>query len=188
MANAKEQTPAETRQPGLFSLEQLPPAPQLIAAAKAYAHTGTTASKDEERAEMVLSYYLVTGSLRATARHFQTSPNTIKAVLDIFATSGKLDALKQRISTKLGTVIELATDLLTEKLMLDGSVPANVLPIVIGVAVDKKALMDGEATSRVEEKISAPAQFDDLAAYLRERGIAAPAIDVESTAKPQEPQ
>lgn len=187
MAKAKDATPAESSQPALFTPEQLPPAPALIAAATSYAHTGTTATKDEERAEQVLTYYLTTGSLRATARHFHVSPNTVKAVLEIFAKAGKLDALKQRLSAKLGTVIELATDLLTEKL-LDGSVQANVLPIVIGVGVEKKALIDGEATSRTETTPAAPAQLDDLAAYLRAQGIDAPAIDVASTVHPTKPQ
>lgn len=187
MAKAKDTTPAESSQPALFTPEQLPPAPVLIAAATRYAHTGTTASKDEERAEAVLAFYLTTGSLRATARHYQVSPNTIKTVLEIFEKAGKLDALKQRLSKKLGTVIELATDLLTEKLQ-DGSVQANVLPIVIGVGVEKKALIDGEATSRTEEKPAAPAQLDDLAAYLRTHGIEAPAIDVASTVHPVKPQ
>lgn len=187
MAKAKAAQPAEHSQPGLFSPEQLPAAPALLAAAKSYAHTGTTASKDEERAEQVLTYYVTTGSLRQTARHFQVSPNTIKAVLEIFSTAGKLDALKQRLSVKLGTVAELATDLLTEKLQ-DGSVQANVLPIVIGVAVEKKALIDGEATSRTENVPAAPAQLDDLARYLKAHGIDAPAIDVPSTVKATETQ
>lgn len=187
MAKAKATTPAESSQPALFTPEQLPDAPALIAAATSYAHTGTTSTKDEERAERILAFYLTAGSLRATARHFHVSPNTIKACLEIFAKAGKLDALKQRLSVKLGTVVELATDLLTEKLM-DGSVQANVLPIVIGVGVEKKALIDGEATSRTEEKPAAPAQLDDLAAYLRAQGIAAPSIDVASTVHPTNPQ
>lgn len=187
MAKAKQPIAAESAQPALFKPEELPEVPALLAAAKSYAHTGKTATKDEQRAEEVLSHYLTTGSLRATARHFHVSPNTIKGMCMIFETHGKLDALKQRLSTKLGVTVELATDLLNEKL-LDGSVQANVLPIVIGVGVEKKALLDGEATSRTETAPAPPAQLDDLARYLRSRGIAAPAIDVESTAKPAEPQ
>lgn len=179
--------PAESAQPGLFSPEQLPALPVLIAAAKAYGHTGTTTSKDQELCEQMLTYYLTTGSLRKTAQRFHVSPNTIKPILEIFAEAGKLDALKQRLSTKLGIVIELATDALTEKLM-DGSVQANVLPIVIGVGVEKKALIDGEATSRTESTPAPPAQLDDLARYLQSKGISAPAIDVPSTVKPGEPQ
>lgn len=187
MAKAKQAKPAESAQPGLFSPEQLPALPVLIAAAKSYGHTGTTASKDEELCEAMLAFYLTTGSLRATAKRFHVSPNTIKPILEIFAEAGKLDALKQRLSTKLGIVIELATDSLTEKLM-DGTVPANVLPIVVGVGVEKKALIDGEATSRTESKPAAPAALDDLARYLQSKGINAPAIDVPSTVKPAEPQ
>lgn len=186
MAKAKPTQPAESSQPALFTTEQLPAAPVLLAAAQRYAHTGKTACRDEERAEEVLAYYLTTGSLRLTAKHFQISPNTIKGVLNIFEECGKLDALKQRLSAKLGVTIELATDLLNEKLQ-EGSVQANVLPIVIGVGVEKKALIDGEATSRTESAPAQPARLEDLADYLRSQGLNVPAIDVPSTVQPAKP-
>lgn len=186
MAKAKEQQPSEQRQQDLIPAELLPDAPALIAAAKSYCHNGKTACRDEEHAERVLSFYLSAGSLRQTARQFHISPNTVKGMLEIFAQAGKLDALKQRLSFKLGVVAELATDLLTEKL-LDGSVQANVLPIVVGVAVEKKALIDGEATHRTETRPAEPVRLDDLAAYLQSQGVQPP-IDVQSTVSEQNPQ
>jgi hypothetical protein len=187
MAKAKPIKPAEAAQPALFAPEQLPAQEVLLEAAKRYAHTGKTACRDEELAEQVLKFYLTTGSLRLTARQFHVSPNTVSAMLTVFSANGKLDALKQRLSTKLGTMVELGTDLMIEKLQ-DGSVQANVLPIVIGVGVEKKALIDGEATSRTESAPAAPAQLEDLARYLRSQGITTPAIDVASTVHPAEPQ
>ena len=187
MAKAKPNQPAESSQPALFQPGQLPDAPGLMKAAHAHAHTGKTTCKDEELCEQMLSYYLSTGSLRAAAKRFQMSAHTISAVMQIYEASGKMAALKQRLSTKLGVSIELATDLLNEKL-LDGSVQANVLPIVIGVGVEKKALLDGEATSRVEAAPAAPAQLDDLVSYLKSQGVAAPAIDVASTVSTVEDQ
>lgn len=187
MATAKETIVAEDKQPALFSVEQLPAMPQLLAAAETYTHTGKTTCKDEELCQLMISFYLATGSLRATARRFSMSAHTVSAVVGVYETSGKMAALKQRLSNKLGVSIELATDLLNEKL-LEGCVPANVLPIVIGVGVEKKALLDGEATSRSEAIPAKPVALGDLAAYLRSQGVPAPAIDVASTVLPEKPQ
>jgi hypothetical protein len=187
MAKAKPIQPAESTQPALFRPEQLPDAPALMRAARQHAHTGKTTCKDEELCEQMLTFYLSTGSLRATARRFHMSAHTVSAVMQAYEASEKMAALKQRLSSKLGVAIELATDLLNEKL-LEGSVQANVLPIVIGVGVEKKALIDGEATSRTESAPAKPAQLDDLAAYLKAQGIAVPAIDVASTVHPQKPE
>lgn len=187
MAKAKEQTLTEQQQPELIPAAQLPDAPALVQAAQSYCHNGKTTCRNEEHAERVLMFYLSSGSLRQTARQFHISPNTVKAVLYVFELNGKLDAVKQRLSQKLGLVAELGTDLLIEKIQ-EGSVQANVLPIAIGVAVEKKALLDGEATSRNETKPAEPVNLDHLAAYLREKGIAAPAIDVPSTVSPANPE
>lgn len=186
MGKAKPIQVSEVAQPTLFAPDQMPTAPVLVAAAKVFAHTGKVACKDEERAEAIIQHYLATGSLRATARQFHVSPHTVSAMVAVYSEAGKLDALKQRVSAKLGVVIELATDNLVEKLQ-DGTVPANVLPIVLGVAVEKKALLDGEATSRSESVRVEPVRLGDLAAYLRKHGVEAPAIDVQSTVEPQKP-
>lgn len=176
----KPAEPAEATQPSLFLPSQLPELPALAAAAKQYIHTGKITCKDEERAAAIASKYLETGSLLATARWFHVSPNTVKAVTDVYEAEGKLDDLKQRISRKLGTIIELTSDRSIEALEA-GKVPANVLPIMMGVAVEKKALIDGEATQRIEHKSAEPMDAQDVMSYLRTKGIKAPAIDVQST-------
>jgi hypothetical protein len=177
---AKPSKIAEERQPALFQPEDLPSVPMLIEAAKRCVHTGKIAGKDEERANEVLMQYLQCGSLLATAKRFQVSPNTVKALLEIYEAAGKLDDLKQRVSRKLGTIIELTADRTIDALMA-GTIQGNVLPIMLGVSIEKKALLDGDATSRVETVVTKPIEVGDIAAYLRTKGIAAPAIDVEST-------
>lgn len=187
MAKAKPKQPAESSQPALFTPEQLPAVPALIAAAQQHLHNGKTTCKDEELCEAMLTHYLTTGSLRATAKRFQVSAHTVAAVLKVYEAAGKMDALKQRLSSKFGVMIELGTDLLIEKLQ-EGAVQANVLPIVIGVGVEKKALLDGEATSRTETAPAAPVQLADLAAYLHQHGQTLPAIDVPSTVTIENPK
>ena len=187
MAKAKPHEPSTDVAPLLFTEEQMPTIPAMVTAAQAYAHTGKTTCKDEERAQAIVQAYLSTGSFLAVARRFAISPNTIKAVLVVFEREGKLDEQKQRVSQKLGTVIELATDRMVEKLVAD-QIPPNVLPVVLGVSVEKKALIDGEATSRTEAIERRPVQLGDLAAYLHTQGVATPAIDVQSTVLPADPE
>ena len=177
--------PSETEQPALFAPDQLPDLPTLVAAAKDYAHTGKIVCKDGERAQAILTHYLQTGSLRATAKHLGCSPNTVLSVLNQFEASGKLDALKQRLSHKLGLVLELGADDLVERLQSGKFKPT---PIDLAVLVDKKLLLDGEATQRIEERVHVDVRIEDVTAYLATKGIAAPAIDVESTVNPPKPQ
>lgn len=187
MAKAKQPQLSEQQQAELITPEMLPDAPALVQAATSYCHTGRTTCRNEEHAERILMFYLSTGSLRQTARQFHVSPNTVKAVLTVFELNKKLDAVKQRLSNKLALVAELGTDLLIERIQ-DGSAPTNVLSIAVGIAVEKRALIDGEVTSRTETRVTEPVRLDDLAAYLRQHGIAAPAIDVTSTVLPAETQ
>jgi hypothetical protein len=184
---AKAPEPTEQLQPALFSPGQLPDSPVLIEAAKQFIHSGKITCKNEEFASLIVSTYLASGSLRRTAKRLSVSPNTVKGVLAEFEKVGKLDALKQRLSEKLGLGVELATDLLNEKLE-EGSVPANVLPIVIGVLTEKKELLDGNATQRVESTRAEPLDASGLLEYLKRKQIAAPAIDVQSTVSRTEPK
>jgi transposase len=183
---AKVAEPPESEQRGLFRPEQLPELPVLVDAARQYAHTGKITCKNGERAEAILTHYLQTGSLRATAKHLCCSPNTILSVLNEFERSGKLDALKQRLSHKLGLVLELGADDLIERLEKKKFKPS---PIDLAVLIDKKLLLDGEATQRIEETRTVRVDMSDVLGYLKTKGIAAPAIEVESsvsTAKPTE--
>ena len=98
-----------------------------------------------------------------------------------------MDDLKQRVSHKLGLIIELGSERLIEKLEA-GSVPANVLPIVIGVAVDKKAIVDGEGTGGPGPQVPIQIEVHHVLDYLRTRGLPLPPIDVESTVTPHKPK
>jgi hypothetical protein len=54
----------------------------------------------------------------------------------------------------------------------------------VGVALDKKALIDGDPTARVEATVHAPLGVQDVLAYLKAKGLPVPSIDVESTVNP----
>lgn len=124
--------------------------PALVEAGRKYLHTGKTASRNEELCEAIVTAYasgLV--SIRSLAKRLHVGRETIKVIVGMAERAGKLGPLKERIAGKMGRGIELGMELLLERLE-SGDVPSNVLPIVVGVLVDKKALLDGEATVRVE--------------------------------------
>ena len=181
---AKPVKPSESLQPALFSPEQLPDLPALVASAKDYAHSCKIVTKDHERAEMILTHYLQTGSLRATAKHLGCSPNTVLSVLNVFEQSGKLDALKQRLSHKLGLVLELGADDMVERLTKGY---LKLSPIDLAVLVDKRLLLDGDATQITEQRVQVAVRVEDVTAYLTSKGLSAPAIDVASTVSAPEP-
>ena len=175
--NAAETLPSLREQPPLFSPDLLPDMPALVEAAKQFAHTGKIVCKNGERAERILTHYLQSGSLRATAQVMLCHPRSIQRVLEQFEASGRLDALKQRLSHKLGLILELGTDDIVER-VANGHL--KLTSIDVAVLVDKKLLLDGEATQISEQRVAVDVRVEDVIGYLKSKGISAPAIDVES--------
>lgn len=182
---AKRSITAESVQPALFSPEQLPDVPALVEAAKQFLHTGKIVCKDGERAERIALTYLQTRSLRATSRALQCHPRTVNAVLEVYEAAGKLDALKQRLSSRMGLILELSIDDTLDRVV---SGKQKLTPIEQAVFVDKKLLLDGDATSISVQRHQVDVNVQDVLGYLQSKGIAAPAIDVESTVSPGKPK
>jgi transposase len=104
-------------------------------------------------------------SERSVAAAFGVSRNTVSALVAEWEKLGKVEPLKQRLSRKLGLVVDLASDTIIERLR-DGKIPDNVLPILFGIAFDKKSLLDGDPTVRVEERVELALSPTDLRAML----------------------
>lgn len=139
-----------TRQPELFGAGDVE-CRQMCQAAEGYARTGKIAARNEERAAAMLEALLQGKSLRAIQREFQVDGRTVRAVQGVYEREGKLPALKERMSRKLGHAMELGVE--NAVAMLEaGDVPANVIPVMVGVFADKKAMIDGDATVRVEHQ------------------------------------
>jgi len=131
-----------------LSLIELPEA-DLIECVKRGYRSGKIASKLEERAAKIARMVLMRASLRDIQRECHVDYRTVKAIIQIMEDTGKLPTLKTRLSQDLGDIAELSAANLREKL-INNEVPANVLPIVLGIAVEKKALVDGDPTARLD--------------------------------------
>jgi hypothetical protein len=136
-------------------LALLPEFPELVKLAEGwepgkYAKpSGKILSQDEELCEEVCRRVLMGDSDRRIARDLQISRNSIKAVESVMAASGKLEPLKQRLLKDLGEVAVLSLSRYKEALE-DDLVSPQFLMVGAAIAIDKKELLAGGVTSRVE--------------------------------------
>jgi hypothetical protein len=150
---AKSVTAGEAEQPLLFSVSALPEAPALVELAKTWERTGKVLGKDEQRLEDIVTDVLMRISKRKIALKYGVSRNSIDTCLEILTERGKLEPLKERLKVKIGRLAESSIDYVQE-LIDEGALPPQSAPIVMGVALDKKAQMDGDATMIVEHRTS----------------------------------
>ncbi len=181
MSQAAPFLPSKQTQPVLFMEGETR---TVQRAAKQYLHTGKIVTKDEERAQWIAETYLELQSLAKTAKKCECDTRTVKAVMDELQAAGKLPEVKTRVSSKLGLLAELATEQAIE-VVASGRCPANVLPIMLGVSLDKKAALDQEGVAvAVGQGAEVRVTVDLVVGYLRKRGVEVPALDVESTVQP----
>jgi hypothetical protein len=70
---------------------------------------------------------------------------------------------KKELSTKLGHFARMAGERLIEEL---DNIPIGQLPVAMGIALDKKAQLDGEASAIVEHRTRREPDPEDIRAYL----------------------
>jgi len=165
----------------LFGEEALPVLPAVVAAAAKWEHNGRYTLNDEVLCAEIAERVLTGLSNRAIARLLRVSRSTVRAVMFVLEERGKLGPLKQRLSRKLGYALELCVDRSIEALE-DNKVPMNVLPILGGVWFDKKALIDGDPTARVEHGQAETVSIESFKAWLAELKANRGAHEVESSA------
>jgi DNA-binding CsgD family transcriptional regulator len=109
-----------TDQPALFSDPDLDR--QVVDGGRTYLHTGTTISKHTEQAAAIISCAGSGWSQARIARELGHSPKTVRAVLRLAETDGKLARLKERVLEAMRHSvhedIELG-DMLRESIRLD---------------------------------------------------------------------
>lgn len=164
-------------QPILFADEQWQRLEQLVPIAAKYQHTAKGVTKDEELCFAICEKLVQGWSERSVARHFHVSRHTIRAMMEELEKAGKLAPLKQRLSHKLGLVAELSLDEQVRALRA-GTVQANVLPIMTGVSLDKKAGLDASAAGD-GPALAAPLTAEDVRQAFAKLRPAQTVIDVE---------
>jgi len=92
--------------------------------------------------------------IRAIARAYKVSPNTIYAVME--RENVTIDTLKEQAIRDLRLGVVIGAERMRE-LFLDGDMKPGELAVALGISIEKLLLLCGEATSRVEVSHAAPA-------------------------------
>jgi hypothetical protein len=135
-------------QPWLLDEEQHQLRPDLVKMVKdvvkptkEFIHSGKILSKDEELLQSLIEALVLGKSMRAIARDFKVSRNTLAHIREELETAGKLEPHKQRTSKKLGRLVEATLDSLIDRAER-GTLPANIEAITLGIGIDKKGQID----------------------------------------------
>ncbi|MDD2766005.1 MAG: hypothetical protein PHE83_18740 [Opitutaceae bacterium] len=180
---AESNLPA-TSQPELFRAEELPAGHELLTIEqdeRAGRSTGERLARNRERYMAIVRCLAEGIGIRATARAFKVSPHTIFAIRDREAAA--IATEKQELSRLMGRFVRMGVERLNEEL---DDIPIGQLSVSLGIVSDKKALLDGDPTVRVEERIEVALSPADLRGMLERIKRADPAgqvIDVAPAAE-----
>ena len=113
------------------------------------AFSGALTERDQKLVDAILSSFVAGATQRQIAERFKVSRNTIAQLVKRAEADGRLEPYKARLSARLGRAVEAGIEHWTEAVEA-GKVSASQIPVAVGIFTDKKLLLDGEATSRVE--------------------------------------
>jgi transcriptional regulator with XRE-family HTH domain len=98
-------------------------------------------------------------AIRQIARAFKVSPGTVNAVKENEVIP--IGAQKEKLANKLHTLAKMGVERLIDE---NDKIPLNSLAVVVGIAIEKMQLLQGEATQRIEST-KAPS-MEDFNKYL----------------------
>ena len=166
--------------PELFSAEQVESGLVEIAGKPRGQFSGALVERQAELLDVILERFCAGSSQREISRVFGVSTNTVAGIVSRATASGRIEAYKTRVSAKLAGAIEGGIEVWTDALRAGLLNPAQI-PLAVGIFSDKKALLDGEATSRVEVRQAEPSAQDIAAALRALPEIQVEAVDSDST-------
>jgi DNA-binding Lrp family transcriptional regulator len=131
--------------------------------------SGVIVERDRELVDSVLAAFTAGIGKRRIARAFGLSPHTVRGIVQRAEASGRIAPYKQRMSARLAQAIELGVEQYIEALE-EGKIAPGQIPVGVGILTDKKALLDGEATARVE-RTDGPSVQDVIERMRRAKGM-----------------
>lgn len=131
--------------------------------------SGKIVERDQQLVAAVLGAHAAGIGKKRIGEAFKISPNTVRGIVDRARLAGKIDPYKRRVSDQLGRAIESGMEQWIEAAEA-GNIRADQIPVAVGIFSDKKALIDGEATSRVERTVG-PSMDDVLEKMKRAKAV-----------------
>lgn len=166
----------EYEQPALFSTEEVDlVSVDKLSAAKRY--TAASLERNRAKRDAILGALAEGHGLLRIARAFGVSHHLVSALRDSRPDLVAIE--KEQLSRTIGRVLRVCIERFEDG-VLDGKVHPGQLPVAFGILSDKKALLDGDPTARVESVVKHEVSLELVAGYLKKRGIELPVIDVES--------
>jgi hypothetical protein len=160
---------------------------------KKFTHSGAIITKEEELCREICMDLIRGLSGRIVARKWKVSRNTVVAIWQVMTDRGELEPLKKQVSALLGKGIVLGLENFVEALEI-GAISPGQLPIPIAALIDKKELLDGNATARIdtgnvkELTVESVQDFWEKMKKANAQPVEPPAIDSASTVTPEKPQ
>jgi hypothetical protein len=175
--------PAKTeQQPELFDESALPIGHELLTIEKDEKRgrfTGEIVARNRERYAAIVRALAEGFGIRQIARAFHVSCNTIFAIRD--REGHAIETEKKQLAGLMGRFVRMSVERLIEE---HDQIPVGQLPVALGIVQDKRALLEGDPTVRVDERIEVAISASDLAGML-ERMKRAQVIDVSPAALPE---
>ena len=136
----------ECNQVELFAPDVLPAGWDILPEQQ-HRFTGERVARNRER-YLAIAHALAEGlGVRQIARAFGCSAHTVARVRE--TANEVVAAEKEHVSRKLGTLIRMSLERFEEGLV-NREIHPSQLPVAIGIFTDKKLLLEGGVTSRVE--------------------------------------
>jgi hypothetical protein len=142
--------------------------------------TGERIAKNRQLYQAIVKCLAEGIGIRHTARAFRVSPNTLMAIRQREGIA--IETEKKELSAKMGLFVKMSVERLIEEI---DCIPIGQLSVSAGIIADKKALIDGDPTVRIEEKREIAVTPSDLRQMLENMKRAQPVIDVEAATEPQ---
>lgn len=132
-------------------------------------YSGKIVERDRDRVEAVINAFVAGIGKRRIAQALGMSVHTVRGIVQRADAAGKIAPYKQRMSSRFAQAIELGIEQYIEALE-EGKIQAAQIPVGVGILSDKKALLDGEATARVERS-EGPSVEDVIERMRRAKGL-----------------
>lgn len=125
--------------------------------------TGERVARNRERYMGIVRALAEGLGVRQIARAFGCSSHTVARVREV---ADELVATeRQHVTRKLGTLIRMSLERFEEGLV-NGEIHPSQLPVAVGIFTDKKLLLEGGATSRVEHTNRREVTAEDVSRAL----------------------
>ncbi len=149
-------------------------------------YSGVIVDRNRERRDQIIRCLAEGVGVNRVAKAFGASIQTVLAIRQRHA--GLITAEKKDASLQIGRIVRLGLDRFEEALVKNEISPGQ-LPVAMGILLDKKAMLDGDATMVVRIEREEVPSVEDLTARLEAmKRVKTPLLDCDSGSSDETPK